>query len=63
MDEFFHLTIGTDLLNHYRINQQAIAALITVSQSSVSRELSRNTGLRGYRHDQAHRTSIERRQA
>lgn len=45
------------------ISQQAIAALITVSQSSVSRELSRNTGLRGYRHDQAHRNSIERRQA
>lgn len=45
------------------ISQQAIAVIISVSQSSVSRELSRNTGLRGYRHDQAHRTSIERRQA
>lgn len=45
------------------ISQQAIAANISVSQSSVSRELSRNTGLRGYRHDQAHRISIERRQA
>jgi IS30 family transposase len=45
------------------ISQQAIAMIITVSQSSVSRELSRNTGLRGYRHDQAHRNSIERRQA
>ncbi len=45
------------------ISQQAIATIITVSQSSVSRELTRNTGLRGYRHDQAHRNSIERRQA
>lgn len=45
------------------ISQQAIATIICVSQSSVSRELSRNTGLRGYRHGQAHRTSIERRQA
>ena len=45
------------------ISQQAIATIITVSQSSVSRELSRNTGLRGYRHDQAHRNSIERRKA
>lgn len=45
------------------ITQQAIATIIKVSQSSISRELSRNTGLRGYRHVQAHRTSIERRQA
>jgi transposase, IS30 family len=45
------------------ISQKAIATIISVSQSSVSRELTRNTGLRGYRHAQAHRTSIERRQA
>jgi transposase, IS30 family len=45
------------------ISQQAIAALITVSQSSVSRELSRNSGLRGYRHHQAHQKMITRRQA
>jgi IS30 family transposase len=45
------------------ISQQAIAGIIGVSQSSVSRELSRNTGLRGYRHGQAHRASLERRQA
>ncbi len=43
------------------ISQQSIASLIAVSQSSVSRELSRNTGLRGYRHDQAQRQSIARR--
>jgi len=52
-----------EVLKKSGINQQAIAALITVSQSSVSRELSRNRGLRGYRHDQAHRVSVERRQA
>lgn len=45
------------------IAQQAIASLIAVSQSSVSSELSRNTGLRGYRHDQAQRKSIARRLA
>ena len=44
------------------ISQQAIATLIGVNQSTVSRELSRNTGLRGYRHNQAQRKSIERRQ-
>lgn len=45
------------------ISQQAIAALIGTNQSSVSRELSRNTGLRDYRQNQAHRKSVERRQA
>jgi IS30 family transposase len=52
-----------EALKKSSISQQAIAAIIGVSQSSVSRELSRNTGLRGYRHGQAHRASIERRQA
>ena len=45
------------------ISQQCIATLICVSQSSISRELSRNTGERGYRHQQAQRKSVERRQA
>lgn len=45
------------------ISQQAMARLLAVSQSSISRELSRNTGLRGYRHDQAHCKSIARRLA
>jgi transposase, IS30 family len=45
------------------ISQQAIATLIKVSQSSISRELSRNTGERGYRHNQAQQKSIERRQS
>ena len=52
-----------EVLNKSGINQQAIAALISVNQSSVSRELSRNTGLRGYRHNQAHSKAVERRQA
>ena len=33
------------------ISQQVIAAIISVSQSSVLKELSRNTELLGYRHD------------
>jgi IS30 family transposase len=45
------------------LSQQEIAKNIGVSQSSISRELARNTGLRGYRHGQAHRQSTERRQA
>ena len=45
------------------ISQQSIAAVISVSQSSVSRELSRNVGARGYRHKQAQQKMKERRQA
>jgi transposase, IS30 family len=52
-----------EALNKSGISQEAMAALIGVSQSCVSRELSRNRGQRGYRHDQAHRKSIERRLA
>jgi IS30 family transposase len=51
-----------EVLKKSGISQQAIAALIGVNQSSVSRELSRNTGLRGYRHNQAQRKAVERRQ-
>lgn len=51
-----------EVLKKSGISQQEIAALIDVNQSSVSRELSRNTGLRSYRHNQAHRKSVERRQ-
>jgi transposase, IS30 family len=43
------------------ISQQAIGAVIKVSQSSVSRELSRNVGARGYRHKQAQLKAVERR--
>jgi len=37
-----------------------IAALLSRAASSISRELSRNTGLRGYRPKQAHRLAQER---
>ena len=37
-----------------------IARLLNRSQSSISRELKRNTGKRGYRHQQADRLTIER---
>lgn len=39
-----------------------IAIKICRSQSTISRELSRNTGSRGYRHKQAHRFTVERHQ-
>lgn len=52
-----------DVLKKSNISQQAIARLIGVSQSSVSRELSRNVGLRGYRHNQAHQKAEQRRRA
>lgn len=44
-------------------SQRAIACVIGVNQSTVSRELSRNSGERGYRHKQAHRKALERREA
>ena len=43
------------------MSQQVIADTIGVSQSTVSRELSRNSGERGYRHKQAQETSDDRR--
>ena len=36
------------------ISQQAITVIISISQSSILKELSRNTELLGYRHDWAH---------
>ncbi len=42
--------------------QQEIADIIGVSQATVSRELRRNIGDRGYRHLQAHRKAEERRE-
>jgi len=44
-------------------SQRSISQQIGVSQSTVSRELSRNTGDRGYRYKQAHRLSVNRRTA
>lgn len=45
------------------LSQQAIADAVCVSQSCISRELSRNTGERGYRHKQAERKASSRRVA
>jgi transposase, IS30 family len=45
------------------VSQQKIADLLKVSQSSISRELARNRGERGYRHNQAQQKSVARRQA
>jgi len=43
--------------------QTDIAELIGVHKSTVSREISRNKGQRGYRPKQAHRLALDRRQA
>jgi len=43
-------------------NQTKIAELIGVSKSTVSREIKRNTGLKGYRPKQANQRALERRQ-
>jgi IS30 family transposase len=42
-------------------SQVAIAQQLGVSQSTISRELSRNRGMRGYRYKQAHRLATFRR--
>jgi IS30 family transposase len=42
-------------------NQTDIADLIQVHKSTVSRELRRNRGLRGYRPKQAHQFALNRR--
>ena len=42
-------------------SQRMMAELIGVNQSSISRELKRNTGKRGYRHKQAQAMSVLRR--
>ncbi len=41
-------------------SQNKIAEKLGRSQSSLSRELGRNKGLRGYRHQQAHRMAQKR---
>jgi IS30 family transposase len=50
-----------EVLNKSGFSQQSIGDAVGLSQSSISRELKRNTGERGYRHQQAHRKSYERR--
>ncbi len=42
------------------LSQKAIADIVEVSQSTLSRELKRNTGDRGYRHKQAQFLTDER---
>ena len=43
--------------------QHAISEQICVHKSTVSRELRRNCGLRGYRPKQAHRLSVSRQKS
>ena len=43
------------------LTQDAISAQLNVHPSTMSRELKRNTGLRGYRPKQAHRLARARR--
>jgi len=44
-------------------NQSEIAALLGRDKSTISREVSRNRGMRGYRPRQAHLRTLERRKA
>jgi IS30 family transposase len=44
------------------LNQTFIAKSMDRNKSTISRELSRNTGKRGYRHKQANRLADERHQ-
>jgi transposase, IS30 family len=48
-------------LNKIDFNQSEIALEIGVNKSTVSRELKRNTGAKGYRPQQAHHKALERR--
>lgn len=50
-----------EVLKKSGFSQQAIGDAIGASQSSISRELRRNIGERGYRHGQAHNKYCERR--
>ena len=43
------------------LNQTKIAMIIGVHKSTISRELRRNAGLKGYRPKQAHHKCLERR--
>ena len=50
------------LLSAKGLNQTDIAAKLGFHRSSISRELRRNSGLRGYRPKQAQRKADERQQ-
>ncbi|WP_138542689.1 helix-turn-helix domain-containing protein, partial [Pseudoalteromonas sp. S3776] len=52
--------IETELKNG--VSQNQIAKKLGRTQPTVSREISRNKGLRGYSHQQAHRTAQQRHQ-
>jgi len=43
-------------------SHSTIAESLNRSQGSITREIARNTGLRGYRHNQAHKKAMERHQ-
>jgi IS30 family transposase len=43
------------------LGQRAVADAVGVTQSTISRELARNTGERGYRHKQAQEKAVRRR--
>ena len=49
------------VLKKSNFSQREIASAIGTSQSTISRELARNTGKKGYRHKQAQETSDKRR--
>jgi IS30 family transposase len=50
-----------EVLKKSGMTQQEVADALGVSQSTISRELKRNTGQRGYRHKQARKKAQERR--
>lgn len=49
------------LLNKSGLSQRAIASAVGASQSTISRELDRNSGERGYRYKQAQHKAAQRR--
>jgi len=65
MDSYKQLTqeqrYGIYSLEKTGQNQTEIATVIGVHKSTISRELSRNHGERGYRYQQAHRQALDRR--
>jgi len=57
----YELRCQIEVLKKSGFKQGEIADAVGVSQSTISREFSRNTGLRGYRHKQAQAKADERR--
>jgi len=62
---YYHLTYDQRCqiyaLKKSDLNQSKIAKIVEVDQSTISRELARNKGLKAYRHKQAHEKSVQRR--